>query len=196
VREPLSIAALCKLCWDSEAKHVRQILEPLGSLLSGIDENDTVIQPLHTSFREFLTSETRSNHFHISPDGQHKKLVLSCLQAMSRLCFNICQLPTSYLANEDVIDLQRKIKDNIPADLSYACIFMVDHLQAMEFNDIILAGIDEFMRKKFLYWLEVLSLVKEIPVCFKALSIMENWCKVCMYVFNRMKYQELMLYVH
>jgi hypothetical protein len=182
VRKPLSVAALCKLCWDSEAKHVRQILQPLGSLLSGTGENDTVIQLLHTSFRDFLTSETRSNHFYISPDGQNKKLVLSCLQVMSRLCFNICQLPTSYLANEDVIDLQSRIKENIPAGLSYACIFMVDHLQAVEFDDIIFAGIDEFMRKRFLYWLEVLSLVKEISVCFNALSIMENWCKVCMSV--------------
>jgi hypothetical protein len=93
-------------------------------------------------------------------------------------------LPTSYLANEDVKDLWRRIKDSIPAYLSYACVYMVDHLQAVEFDDMILAGIDEFMRKRFLYWLEVLSLVKAIPVCFKAVSIMENWCKVCMSVMG------------
>jgi hypothetical protein len=54
----------------------------------------------------------------------------------------------------------------------------------VEFDDMILAGIDEFMRNRFLYWLEVLSLVKAIPVCFKAVSIMENWCKVCMSVMG------------
>jgi hypothetical protein len=179
VKEPLPIAVLCKLCWNSEAKHVWQILQPLGSLLSGIGEEDTAIQPLHTSFREFLTSEARSNQFYINPEEQDKRLVLSSLQAMKGLCFNICQLPTSYLANQDVMDLERRIKDNIHADLFYACRFMADHLQAVEFDDLILASIDRFMKTQFFYWLEVLSLVKEIPVSFKALSILKNWCKVC-----------------
>jgi hypothetical protein len=180
VKEPLSIAVLCKLCWDSEAKHVWQILQPLGSLLSGIGEEEAAIQPLHTSFRDFLITESRSHHFYISPEGQDKKLVISSLQSLkSKLCFNICQLPTSYLANQNVMDLEKRIKDNIPADLSYACKFMADHLQAVEFDNLILADIDGFMRTQFLYWLEVLSLVKKIPVCFKALSILEDWCKVC-----------------
>jgi hypothetical protein len=48
------------------------------------------------------------------------------------LQFNICNLETSHLQNDDVHDLAERVKKYVPEHLLYACRFWGDHLTATE----------------------------------------------------------------
>jgi hypothetical protein len=187
--EPLSMSALQKLCnedqWGTE---VQDIVGPMGALLSLPTQESAPITLLHTSFRDFLTDHTRSGPFYINTSLHHGGLALSSLQVMKdELCFNICQLETSHLSNNDVVDLLTRTKKYISSQLSYSCRFWVDHVRATPFTPDIGDKVKEFFETKLLYWLEVLSLIKKLANASAALSSIIAWSQVSVvasYVFN------------
>ena len=98
--EPLSISSLIALRRHAPTVHpedsnlVLKILRRLGSLLSNVTASDQTrpILPLHTSFRDFLTSNTRHAFYVDLADARHQ-LSHSCLGLMlDELRFNICKL--------------------------------------------------------------------------------------------------------
>ena len=68
-KEPLSISAHSELRGD---KLVKLILPKLGSFLSGVDQEDIPIRPLHASFFEFLTDQKRSTQTYYVDLSPHK----------------------------------------------------------------------------------------------------------------------------
>jgi len=177
-REPLSISALRELCFEYDPDVVELIIRPLGSLLSGVTHQSAPVRPLHTSFRDFLTNKDRSGPFCVNLSLQNRSLTLASLRVMKGLCFNICQLETSHLRNNDVHDLVSRVERAIPTHLSYSCRFWADHLQATAFEPDILDEVKEFMHKRLLYWLEVLSLIKAVNIASQALSAIREWSRV------------------
>src|ERR1700754_3891772 len=119
--EPLPISALTSLRSGTEkANIVNLIVRPLGAVLSGVSSRDTPVQPIHTSFRDFLLDEDRSGPFHVDAQVCHLPLVNGCLKTMASLLqFNICKLPSSFLRNSEVPGLHTRIKKHIPIHLSY-----------------------------------------------------------------------------
>jgi len=92
------------------------------------------------------------------------------------LCFNICKLETSYHLNSDLLDLDRRIEEHIPSALSYSCRFWSEHLvHVSEFDADLLECIAILMKKKFLFWLEVLSLRGEMGTAAMALLRLRTW---------------------
>ncbi|KAF8324818.1 hypothetical protein F5887DRAFT_1289993 [Amanita rubescens] len=140
-KEPLSISAHSALRGDKLAE---LILPKLGSFLSGVDQLDIPIRPLHASFFEFLTHQNRSTEtYHVDPSQPHRSLTLSSLRVMkSGLRFNIAGLETSHCRNADVPDLAARIEKTIPPHLSYGCRFWADHLGATAYNTEILNGVN------------------------------------------------------
>jgi hypothetical protein len=67
---------------------------------------------------------------------------------------------------------------HITAELTYASLFWAHHLQDMEVDDRILSELTDFMNKKFLYWLEVLSLLGQVPVAIESIKTIQNCTKV------------------
>ncbi|RDB19739.1 hypothetical protein Hypma_013220 [Hypsizygus marmoreus] len=64
LKEPLSLFAICQLLHPHhEEDTIKAVLQPLGSLLSGVTEEDISIRPLHASFQDFLRSKNRSKIF-------------------------------------------------------------------------------------------------------------------------------------
>jgi hypothetical protein len=79
----------------------------------------------------------------------------------SGLKFNIYGLETSDLLNDEVQDLPARIQESIPTRLAYACRFGLQHLQDTPREGVdLLNDVDYFLHVKFLYWLEVMSLMK------------------------------------
>lgn len=107
------------------------ILSWLGSLFSGTTSEGTPISPLHTSLRDFLLNPTESGKFHVDLNlHSQKELAWACLKIMNAgLCFNICQLPTSFAWNSEVPDLHQQVKQYISAELCYASLATPHHLQ-------------------------------------------------------------------
>jgi NACHT domain len=181
--EPLSISSLIVLRRHGtkddpeDSDRVHGILGYLGSLLSNVTSADQTrpIVPLHTSFRDFLTSKT-SDVFYVDLGDAHHQLAHSCLTIMlDNLKFNICKLESSHLANSDVPDLKSRIAKYIPPDLSYACIYWDDHLGYVSFEHELFKKLRSLLETKFLFWLEVLSVKNSVGVASPALSSLSMW---------------------
>jgi hypothetical protein len=179
-KEPLPKPALQKLCnEDKLGTKVEAIVKPLGALLSLPTQESNPIMLLHTSFRDFLTDCSRSKAYYIDISLCSDNLALSSLSVMKdELCFNICQLETSHLRNNDVVDLVTRTKKFIHSQLSYSCCFWAEHVHATTFRPRIGAQVREFFKTKLLYWLEVLSLINKVPTALAALSSIIIWSKV------------------
>ncbi len=181
--EPLSIHSLTTLRHhtpnnDDDHDSVAEMLRHLGSLLSNVNTTDQnlPIVPLHTSFRDFLTNKEKSGDFCVSLQDVHRQLAHSCLGLLLKdLKFNICNLESSYLANRDVKDLRSRVDKHIPPALLYSCRFWDDHLEHIDFETDLFVQLRTFFEKKFLFWLEALSLTSDVGLASPALSALIAW---------------------
>lgn len=154
------------------------ILNKLSSVISGRNA-DGRVRIIHLSFTEFICdSERCGDAFVVDPRTHNQIMVLACLGVMKNgLRFNICQLETSHIPNDDISDLATRVEKAIPSHLSYSCRFWADHLQATTFETSVLAELKSCLYSGFLYWLEVLSLVKDGNAVSQALLLVCQWSK-------------------
>ncbi|KAJ3566622.1 hypothetical protein NP233_g6884 [Leucocoprinus birnbaumii] len=132
----------------------------------------------HQSFVDFLLSPDCPTDFSIQESHEQYRLSKLCLTTMStQLRFNICNLETSYLANDDVPDIETKIREGISPLLAYSCCFVADHLCSTEPENLMMSLVEAVFREKFLYWLEVMSLLKEINWTTPILKILTSWAQ-------------------
>jgi hypothetical protein len=179
-KEPLSISAHSELRDDDDPPDlVELVVQFLGSLLSGVNQEGVPVRALHASFVDFLTDESRSKSYYVNPSQHNRSLALSSLRAMkSGLRFNICGLETSHCRNTDVLDLTTRIENNILPHVSYGCSFWADHIVDTAYDIHILDELKDFFHHRFLYWLEVLSLIKGVNLAAKRLRSVMKWNEV------------------
>jgi hypothetical protein len=184
--EPLTIRSLTTLRQHaSDNEHsdaaVTGLLRRLGSLLSNVNSSDNSLPiiPLHASFRDFLTNEEKSGDFYVDGRDAHDQLTHSCLHLLldpvDGLKFNICKLETSHLANDDVEDLNTRVDKHIPPALFYACRFWDDHLKHTDFTTDLFQKVETLFKEKFLFWLETLSLTRNIGLAPSAFATLNIW---------------------
>jgi hypothetical protein len=112
-------------------------------------------------------------------EKQQYDIILDLIQVMqNKLEFNLCKLPTSHLRNVDMPDIKRKVDIYIPNHLKYSCRFWADHLKGISFSSDISEAVNEFLIEKFLFWLEVLSILGIVRYAPQALSDFILWTKV------------------
>ena len=162
------------------------IIEPMAALLSGATDPSVPIRPLHASFTDFLTDRDRSGDYFVEVHSIHNDLAFASLGIMKdKLEFNICNLPSSYLPNSAVLDLDDRIKKRIPAELAYSCRFWTDHVREAPFSSTLAADIQAFFNnKRLLFWFEVLSLFRLMNTCAGSLSSVIQWVMVCRMTFH------------
>ena len=97
---------------------------------------------------------------------------------MKELQFNICHLESSYLRNDEVSGLQEHIQLHIPEALSYACCFWSYHIASVPMSASILNELMFILEKKFLYWLEVLSLLEKVNIASMHLLQLQHCVQV------------------
>lgn len=168
-KEPLSWHTWMELVEDDseDVEVIKSILPHFGSLFRGVSKADRAskrpIQPAHTSLIDYLT--TPGKLFLVDTTAAHGKLLNMCLRTMeTRLRFNICDLETSYGANNDVLDLAGRIEQNIPHALVYACRLWSAHLAAVPPIRYPFKAVYLFLEWKLFLWLEVVSLLRVVPV--------------------------------
>jgi hypothetical protein len=160
---------------------VTGLLHRLGSLLSNVNSSDKnlPIIPLHTSFRDFLINQNKSGDFCVGVRDAHHQLAHSCLNLLldpfDGLKFNICKLETSYLANDDIEDLNTRVDELISPALLYACRFWDDHLKHTDFKADLFRKVETLFKEKFLFWLEALSLTRVIGLAPSAFANLNMW---------------------
>ena len=182
VVNPLSPSAVAALM-GFEYSMVLSVLESIQSLLALHNNTNHPIHPFHKSFPDFITDPTRclDVRFYISPNYQ-TELVLCCLELMDKLLEkNMCSIP-DYALNLEVDNLPKRIdKSGIPGALEYACRSWYKHLiTARDRVAAVVFALQGFLEQKFLFWLEVLSVLGTVGDAAHALSAVVKWlAEVC-----------------
>jgi len=140
------------------------IVKMCGSFLTIRDDNVYIV---HQSAKDFLSKEASHDIFPCGIRDVHHSIFLRSLETMSKtLRRDIYNLRAPGYATERV---KRPNPDPLVAS-RYSCIYWVNHLCGWNSNscadhsvDLRDGGaVDEFVRKKYLYWLEALSLCKSM----------------------------------
>ena len=181
---PISSSSIAMLLGLDADRDVFPLLSSAQSLLILQDVNCPV-RSFHKSFPDFITNPERctSQRFYVSPPHHHSQLLISCLDLLSRtLVKNMCKLPDG-VANSDVNDLKERIERCIGPALRYACTSWHTHLtggRAITTNTLeITSALHGFLEDKFLFWLEVLSVLGAVGNAVDALQAAADWLEVC-----------------
>jgi len=153
---PLSVATLAELL-NLPAARLRGSLDRLHAVVHVPKDDDSrTLRPLHASFGDFLFSRAPSN-VAIARSLGHDLLSASCLKRMAvkDLCFNVSQSESSYTATSHQ-------SSKFALFLQYACLYWSHHVVAASDPSAFDAQITKTFRPKFLFWLEVLSVLGEI----------------------------------
>ncbi|KIM21961.1 hypothetical protein M408DRAFT_79768 [Serendipita vermifera MAFF 305830] len=144
-----------------------------------LDSRDT-LRIHHQSFVDFLMDQNKCpSSFLIDRTRESLLLTTACLRTMKdHLRFNICNFETSYVRNGDIQNIKTRIEENIPHYLSYSSFFWASHLEEVPFNLEIMNRLNDFVSKQFLYWLEILSLMKQVNIASGRLWILVNYLQV------------------
>ena len=179
---PLSPSAIATLI-GFECDEVLSLLESIQSLLVLHEDVDHPVQPFHKSFPDFITDPIRCSNprFYIAPD-HHIELVLRCLELMDEMLKkNMCSIP-DYTLNSEMEDLLKRIKDSgIRGALEYACRSWYKHLVVTEHRTAdVVSSLRNFLERKFVFWLEVLSVIDAVGDAAHALNATSRWLdQVC-----------------
>ena len=148
------------------------------------------IEILHASFADYLCNRLRSGGFEWFVDlpVTHFHFAVGCFNVMaSQLHFNIGGIESSFLGNTEVEGLSGRVAAVVPPGLAYATQHWVDHIKGAVFRDDIpnvtfirelLEHMDDLIRKRFLYWLEVFSLQDTMPLASQVLLEAIEWVEV------------------
>lgn len=104
------------------------ILSKLRCLLSYSPNQP--ISLFHASFSDYLTSSNRTGEpWSIDIVALKSHVATRCFSVMKDLLrFNICNIETSFIRNEDIPDLGTRIQGCIPSHLAYASVYWYQHL--------------------------------------------------------------------
>ncbi|KAF4613718.1 hypothetical protein D9613_007954 [Agrocybe pediades] len=173
--EPMATSTISTIL-ALEQEDVSSSLSRLESVLHIQEGPSGLVSILHASFPDFLCDKARSRDFYCNVAEHSTRLAHSCFNVMCQeLHFNICDLESSYDFDEDVPDLEQKIRANISAALLYACKYWSRHLAHCDLTSSIHYRLIEFLKFRFLFWMEVLNLTKSISMGSQMLSSTLAW---------------------
>ena len=175
---PSTIATLLRF----DTQDVLSVLSSVQSLLIFSEDVNHPVQPFHRSFYEFIIDPDRCANlrFHISPPDHQPRLLIGCLQLMEqRLEKNMCRLPDA-MANFEVDDLKARTERYVNPALRYACELWHKHLIDSDATHVleIVPVLHRFLERKFIFWLEVLSVLGTIRDAVDALDVSADWLEV------------------
>ena len=181
---PISPSAIAMfLGFDTE--DVFPLLSSAHSLLILQEDIDHPVRPFHKSYPDFIIDPTRctNQRFHISPPNHHMELLVGCLKLMNqRLERDMCKLPDG-IVNSEVDDMQERIEQHLNPALQYACKSWHKHLVSTPPTHTlgITSVLHQFPEGKFLFWLEVLSVLGATREAVDALDAAAKWLDVCVF---------------
>ncbi|KAG8740699.1 hypothetical protein FRC11_000129, partial [Ceratobasidium sp. 423] len=174
-QEPISVETIAKLADIDDSQRVVHALQPLRSVLHQSGETG-LVSTLHASFPDFMFSKERSGPNFCDIPGHSQLLAQMCFVVMKeQLRFNICDLASSFMPDEQVENIQERIKARISPTLAYACRYWASHLASAPKSNLLLQMLDEFLSHWLLFWMEVLSLRRELPMGVNELLKAQRW---------------------
>jgi hypothetical protein len=181
VQETLPVSALAVLT-GIEERQCKMILRCLSSVLLYEHTSHEPVRLMHPSFPDFLTREGRcaDARYFVRGIHYHSLLALRCLRIMNaELRRNICYLRDPFIPNSDIPDLGQRLDRNASIQLRYACKYWHVHVQLSGcFDPELNAAMDVFCTKHLLHWLELLSLINQVPAAVRDLPSLLTYLEV------------------
>jgi len=153
-RAPLSVEALAALM-EIKTSKLRASLRRLHSLVHlPADDKQLGVRTLHASFGDYIRDRA-PNHLQISATFGHDVLARGCIHRLAQddLCFNISHSRSSFELNPEIAP------EWISVSLAYSCLHWAHHIDAASDRVAYDNDIEQIFRPKFLFWLEVLSVL-------------------------------------
>lgn len=178
-QEPLSVNVLAGLLRVDDVDWVHAALRPLWSVLH-ISGASSLVTTLHVSFVEYMLDAGRSKEYGFDARARHEESAVLCFERISRhkRQFNVCELNSSYVPDEQVPDLEWRVQRAIPSDLTYACCYWAVHLELGGKLNKLTQQLEEFLSMRLLMWMEVLNLKNRMNIGAVLLEKARNWCIV------------------
>src|SRR5205814_7417885 len=153
---------------------------------------------VHQSAKDFLLEKASDEIFDSGVGDVHYTIFLRSLEVMSRTLrrdmYGLCApgFPIGKVKQPDPDPL---------AVANYSCVYWVDHLckwdssKSTKHRDDIQDGgvVDKFMRQKYLYWLEALSLLKSVSEGVYSMDKLEALLQVSFKLLLLLYYLGIML---
>ena len=168
---PLRLGEIAVFAKVSESE-LEVLVDFCGSFITVREE---IAYLIHSSAKDYLSDENRTEIFISGQGNEHANTVSLCLEIMSdTMKKDICNLkmPGTRL---DEIDVSR-IEPSIPFHAQYACLYWVDHLQKASHigQEGLVMCKDcqtmDFFQRHFLHWLEALSLISKVSEAVIAIT--------------------------
>ena len=155
-------------------------VDDLSSLLYEDEGANKGVRVRHMSISDFFISSECASEYRVDLRDANIQLGTACLTTMmGKLCFNICKLEDSLLANVDVPDLQSRIDLHISDALQYSCLYWSNHLCSnhKNFNQQAKELLKKFLDGRYpLFWIEVLSLMGMVSTIAPSLRRVLSTC--------------------
>jgi hypothetical protein len=182
---PLSVNALSQLLGTKSSitsDNIKSLLDWLHSVLIIPEHPEDPVRLQHLLFRDFLLDGTtkvnqQSKEFWIDQKAMHQRLMNQCLTVIeSKLKKNICMLPDDCLQRSEIDS--DSIKEHLPPELQYACRYWTQHMmQSRDAADAVEKAC-LFLRKHFLHWMEVMSILGFMSEVIRAISRLQSAIQV------------------
>jgi hypothetical protein len=141
------------------------------------------VRLFHPSFPEFVVSDERcrDKRFLVLASEGHLRLAARCLEVMNaHLRENICDIKDPSLPNTKVPLLQQTLDRVAPAELRYACRHWHAHLRLADITSPgLVNSLETFCMTHLLHWLELLSLLNELPTAQTGMPLLLAYLRVC-----------------
>ena len=176
---------------------VKKWVDGLSSLLCQDEGANGGIRVRHLSISDFFISNDCPCDYRVNLQEANMQLGIACLKTMiHQLCFNICALEDSRLANAAIKDLPSRIKQCISDPLQYSCLYWSNHLCLTPDNgdQRVSGSLKEFFEGLYpLFWIEVLSIMGVVPICAPNLRQVISCFKVSTWSFSSLMYSNMIL---
>ncbi|KAF7334802.1 WD40 repeat-like protein [Mycena sanguinolenta] len=182
---PLTVQTLASLIVDASEEsdeaeindNLDKVWKSLNSLYAVlyVSARDKCVYAYHKSFDDFILTRSKLAE---SAATYFPNRTRECFDILNKsLHFNICNLKSSYLLDEEDEGLQERIATGIGSELRYACRHWASHLTSVRHNDQhvkeLAALLLDFSRLKVLFWMEAMSLLG--ADCHHALRQAQSW---------------------
>ena len=194
---PLSTSTIATLL-GFDPEDISPLLFSVHSLLILKEDIGHPVQPFHKSFPDFIIDPARCTdaRFCLHPPDQHIDLLVGCIELMNqKLRQNMCNLQDA-VTNAEVKGLKQRIEQHIDKALEYACRSWHKHLSDTTSTQKlrITPALHQFLEKKFLFWLEVLSVTSAAREAVNGLEKTQKWLEVC-YISSFSLFQSSLGYI-
>lgn len=149
----------------SDIQFVQKAIGALRAVLYVDSGKRGAIRVCHPSFLDYIRARFGVDS-RPTVEELHQLMFRGCFAIMNeQLKFNVCGLEDASVLNNDVSDLEARISASISEVLQYSSLFGFRHLFASALppnNEGVRSTVSAFLKKKSLYWLEVMSLLKAV----------------------------------